>query len=195
MAETGPRDRFDDWFDEPEPADAWATRVDRLARARETDDWETEDWIEETAIRPPARSRRSRPSAPVVLGLAALAVCLLLGILAAAGVFSSGGKPRTLSTTGSTTAPTTAGTTTTAAPTVQVPTSILKPGDSGAKVTLLQRALARAGYSTGKADGSYGPATKSAVAQFQQAHGLTADGVAGPKTLAALAAALHSATG
>ncbi len=35
-------------------------------------------------------------------------------------------------------------------------------------------------------DGSYGPKSRSAVISFQQTHGLTPDGVVGPKTLAAL---------
>jgi peptidoglycan hydrolase-like protein with peptidoglycan-binding domain len=35
-------------------------------------------------------------------------------------------------------------------------------------------------------DGDFGPATKRALKQWQQAHGLTADGVAGPQTRAAL---------
>ena len=46
------------------------------------------------------------------------------------------------------------------------------------------------GYSAGALDGSYGPATKHAVAGFQGAHGLTADGIFGPKTLKALRRAL-----
>ena len=36
------------------------------------------------------------------------------------------------------------------------------------------------------ADGVYGPKTRAAVKRFQRAHGLTADGVAGSQTLAAL---------
>jgi peptidoglycan hydrolase-like protein with peptidoglycan-binding domain len=36
------------------------------------------------------------------------------------------------------------------------------------------------------ADGVYGPKTRAAVKRFQRAHGLTPDGVAGPRTLAAL---------
>jgi peptidoglycan hydrolase-like protein with peptidoglycan-binding domain len=36
------------------------------------------------------------------------------------------------------------------------------------------------------ADGVYGPRTRAAVKRFQRAHGLAADGVAGPRTLAAL---------
>ncbi len=50
----------------------------------------------------------------------------------------------------------------------------------------LQRALAQLGYSPGRVDGSYGPATENAVKRFQQTNGLQPDGVLGPKTLKAL---------
>jgi peptidoglycan hydrolase-like protein with peptidoglycan-binding domain len=81
--------------------------------------------------------------------------------------------------------PTTAPTTTTRTFTV-LPTSALKPGDTGTQVRELQRALTALGYSPGVADGNYGPATERAVARFQRASGLTADGIFGPKTRGAL---------
>ena len=62
----------------------------------------------------------------------------------------------------------------------------LKPGMSGSSVTALQQALTQLGYNPGTADGSYGPSTTQAVTAFQAAKGLTADGVAGPATLAAI---------
>lgn len=197
MADNGPRDGLDDWFDEPEPPpDAWSTRVDRLVRERERTA-EIDDWVEETTVRQAPRERSRRKPAPVLLVLAGLAVCLLLGILAAAGVFSGGGHPHALSTRTPPTVQSTPATTTTrtTVASVPVPTAPLKPGDTGAAVKTLQRALASAGYSTGTVDGSYGPATKTAVTAFQHAHGLTADGVVGPKTLAALAAALRQGAG
>ena len=53
----------------------------------------------------------------------------------------------------------------------------------------LQRRLTSLGYSPGPVDGRYGPLTKEAVIGFQSAHGLRVDGIAGPLTMAALAAA------
>lgn len=92
----------------------------------------------------------------------------------------------------SATAPTTATPATTQQPTppLRAPSTTLKAGDSGAQVRVLQRALASLGFSTGSIDGQYGPATKDAVARFQRSVQLTADGILGPSTLAALASAL-----
>ncbi len=53
-------------------------------------------------------------------------------------------------------------------------------------VRALQRRLARAGDSPGPLDGRYGPLTQHAVSEYQAAHGLVVDGIAGPLTLAAL---------
>ena len=60
----------------------------------------------------------------------------------------------------------------------------LKNGHKGSDVTQLQiRVAGYPGYGNVLAiDGSYGPATQGAVKRFQSAYGLSADGVAGPKT-------------
>ncbi|WP_309484195.1 D-Ala-D-Ala carboxypeptidase family metallohydrolase [Streptomyces himalayensis] len=60
----------------------------------------------------------------------------------------------------------------------------LSEGASGADVTQLQIRLGGyAGYGGVLAtDGAFGPATKAAVTRFQQAYGLTADGIAGQET-------------
>jgi hypothetical protein len=176
----------DDWFDEPEVGDTWNARVDRVVRERA----DREDWLRETPP-PPAQRRSPIRVNRAVLIVSVLALCLLFGILAAAGVFSGSKQPAALTTTTLPRPQTTRAVTTTAKPTVVVPTTPLKPGDTGAAVTQLQKALTAAGASPGKADGDYGDATTNAVKQFQSAHGLAADGVAGSKTLAALAAALR----
>lgn len=53
----------------------------------------------------------------------------------------------------------------------------------------LQRRLTSLGYSPGPVDGRYGPLTKGAVIRFQAARGLRIDGIVGPLTIEALAAA------
>lgn len=65
---------------------------------------------------------------------------------------------------------------------------ILERGERGASVLQLQQRLIAAGYKPGNPDGIFGYGTQSAVLAFQRAKGLSADGIAGPKTLAALAA-------
>lgn len=62
----------------------------------------------------------------------------------------------------------------------------LQEGASGPAVTELQTLLARAGFSAGSIDGSFGAKTKAAVVAFQRARGLTADGIVGPRTWEAL---------
>ncbi len=65
--------------------------------------------------------------------------------------------------------------------------SYLQKGNSGAPVKALQRALNDAGANPKlTADGVFGNDTLIAVKKFQQGQNLKADGVAGPKTFAAL---------
>ena len=64
--------------------------------------------------------------------------------------------------------------------------SVYKRGSSGATVTQIQTRLKSWGYYTGSVDGIYGSATESAVKYFQRKNGLSVDGQAGDKTLAAL---------
>lgn len=61
-----------------------------------------------------------------------------------------------------------------------------KKGASGATVTEIQTRLKNWGYYSGEVDGVFGSATEKAVKYFQQKNGLTADGVVGTQTLAAL---------
>jgi peptidoglycan hydrolase-like protein with peptidoglycan-binding domain len=129
--------------------------------------------------------------------MAAALSLAVLGVLTLAGVFSSNPKhpaQRPTITTTTATAATATTTTPTTAPVAQplpAPSTTLKPGDTGAQVVILQRALKSLGYSTGKLDGHYGPRTSLAVARFQQATQITADGILGPATLTALTNALR----
>lgn len=62
----------------------------------------------------------------------------------------------------------------------------LKQGSTGPEVKKLQARLKQLGFSNLLPDGKFGAKTKAALIAFQKSKGLTADGVAGPKTLAAL---------
>ncbi|MFT9846235.1 C40 family peptidase [Aneurinibacillus sp. REN35] len=65
--------------------------------------------------------------------------------------------------------------------------STLSLGDKGAEVTTLQKSLKNKGYFTYKnITGYYGSVTRDSVRKFQRAAHLQADGIAGPKTQAAL---------
>ena len=71
----------------------------------------------------------------------------------------------------------------------------LKLDSQGDKVAQMQRDLKQLGYYYADVTGNFGPKTEAAVKAFQKAHGLTADGVAGPKTLAAIDAEIKEAGG
>jgi|SRR5919198_3173625 predicted chitinase len=69
------------------------------------------------------------------------------------------------------------------------PLRLSRPHSSGPTIRKLQQRLKLLGYDPGGIDGDFGPGTDAAVKQFQRDHGLTADGIVGPATTAALAGA------
>lgn len=178
----------DDWFAGPDRPRARRVRVDQAETVRvDADDWAAQS----------PRSRLQRPAfaaslpdrwVPVATG-AVLFVILLVGWLSLSGVFSSS-KPKPSATTTQITSTPTTPATTPVVSSVAAPATTLKPGDTGAQVKVLQRALASLGYTVGTVDGVYGTTTKTALAQFQTAAKLTADGVFGPATRTALIKAL-----
>src|SRR6185503_17015837 len=62
----------------------------------------------------------------------------------------------------------------------------LRRGSTGPEVTALQQRLTDLGFDPKGIDGRFGPNTVTAVKAFQQAKGLTVDGIVGPITRAAL---------
>jgi hypothetical protein len=184
---------YDDWFDEPEPL----TESNAGAGRGVYED------VDEVWVLPEEETTRYRGGRrEIVIGgrtlttaqaaiIAASALAVFFALLAAFGVFN--GKTPAPHVTpppkkvNPTTTPTTSANTT---PTVAAPQQTLKPGDTGAQVKILQRALTALGFSPGKADGDYGPSTQSAVESFQASKKLAEDGVVGQQTLAALQKAL-----
>ncbi len=64
--------------------------------------------------------------------------------------------------------------------------AVISKGSRGETVKTIQKKLKRWGYYSGSIDGIYGSQTVAAVKYFQRKNGLTADGIVGAKTLAAL---------
>ena len=64
--------------------------------------------------------------------------------------------------------------------------ALSKYGSTGSEVRQIQTKLKRWGYYNGNIDGIYGSQTLKAVKEFQKKNGLTVDGIAGQKTLAAM---------
>lgn len=65
-------------------------------------------------------------------------------------------------------------------------TVLSKYGSRGAEVKQIQQKLKNWGYYKGNVDGIFGSQTLAAVKYFQSKNGLAVDGIAGPKTLAAM---------
>jgi Putative peptidoglycan binding domain len=184
---------YDDWFDEPE----LPTETQSGANRGVYEEPAEEVWVlpEDDDARSPGQREvviGGRTFTMTQVGIIALSVlAIFFAILAAAGVFN-GAKaavpPVTITHQATTTVQISTATNTT--PSTQAPSEPLKPGDQGAQVKALQRALTALGYSPGTPDGDYGPATQVAVERFQLANKLAEDGVVGPATLAALQKAL-----
>ncbi|MDP4108542.1 MAG: spore cortex-lytic enzyme [Bacillota bacterium] len=68
-------------------------------------------------------------------------------------------------------------------------------GSSGAVVRKVQQRLKDWGYYKGAVDGIYGSKTVAAVKYFQKKHGLSADGICGPRTLSAIGVSGGSSSG
>ena len=77
----------------------------------------------------------------------------------------------------------------------QAITTLSKYGSRGEEVRTIQTKLKRWGYYSGNVDGIYGSQTVAAVKYFQRKNGLTQDGIAGPKTLAAMGIYSSSSSG
>jgi hypothetical protein len=179
---------YDDWFDEPEPPTETQSAVGRGVYEDADEVWVLP---EDDEPRSPAHrqfvvaGRTLTTTQLAIIGICILAV--FFAILAAAGVFNGSSPPAP--TVAITTTPLTNTTPTTAAnttPEVQGPSQPLNPGDTGSQVKLLQQSLNTLGFSVGKPDGVYGPATKNAVERFQVSQGLPEDGIVGPQTLNAI---------
>ena len=63
---------------------------------------------------------------------------------------------------------------------------LIKEGDGGSLVQMVQIALKRAGFDTYSLDGIFGGRTKASVVGFQKSRGLTPDGIVGRNTFMAL---------
>ena len=71
---------------------------------------------------------------------------------------------------------------------------LLQRGLHGADIRSLQERLSALGFDVGGIDGRFGPRTEAAVIAFQGSIGITADGIVGRSTKAALAGAEHDDT-
>ena len=136
---------------------AWEERSARSVRSRQRQSPTrkgAEDWISASAAastHEPLPIRRVLRRHPVLLAAALVIVVCLLGGLAAAGVFSGGHQYTAPAKTSTLSVPTTT-TTPQVTPTqraLTAPPAPLMPGDHGAPVRLLQRALAQLGYPLG----------------------------------------------
>ena len=74
-------------------------------------------------------------------------------------------------------------------------TTYIRENSSGTTVSKVQTELKALGYYSGKVTGNAGPKTVAAIKSFQGKNGLTADGIAGPQTIAKIDAAYEAKGG
>lgn len=67
--------------------------------------------------------------------------------------------------------------------------AVFKAGSVGSEIRVLQSELQTLNYDVGPVDGIFGSKTRAAVEAFQRDHNLIVDGIVGPQTQKALAAA------
>jgi peptidoglycan hydrolase-like protein with peptidoglycan-binding domain len=115
-----------------------------------------------------------------------LAVDGIVGSATTAALYQTPASSPTAPTASSTTSTTASGTAASYTPAAN--DGLLQLGDTGTEVSNLQTRLQALGYYDGPISGSFGSQTQTALIAFQQAQGLTPDGIAGPKVNAALAA-------
>jgi peptidoglycan hydrolase-like protein with peptidoglycan-binding domain len=151
--------------------------------------------------RPKRRTRRSPQVVASAVGalvaLAAVGGGLLIvreeRVATDAAVTTSTTSTTVLATTTSTSTTTTEPPTTTTTVPPPMADGTLQHGEVGPEVADLQTRLVDLGFWLGSPDGTFGQLTRQAVMAFQKAQGLGRDGVAGPTTLAAVAAAARPA--
>ena len=192
-----------------DPEDDWFAAVADEPAGPEVPAWQDETFVESREPVPPGLGGRQIAVVLAVLAAVVLAGAVIVGVRAI-GDSDGGEATPTVTTTQvpddttpdtTPTTPTETGTGTTTTPDTTTPETtadavpadaVLRPGDSGDSVTALQEALQTLGYDPGEVDGKYGDATEQAVVAFQQSKSLTADGIAGPKTIAAINEALSA---
>lgn len=153
----------------PAPTDAPTNTPDVSAGQSDWGDW---TWGTDTATNPPSNVVTSAPSQGQNAGTP-----IVTSPPAGTNTGSNTTNNNTSGNSGSSSSSNNTGTTS---------SSTLRMGSSGAEVKKLQNRLKELKYYNGVVDGDYGQGTYNAVKAFQANNNLTADGIAGPRTLEAI---------